>query len=189
MKGNFFYHSYWVSVNQYSSISWGGISLGSRLWLWEQMCKHCNNLDSEQRCKLQGCWIALKIHHLDQVPRNKKLQLSTITSVNTPKRVHHKLLIALIYGTKAKLDQTVPAATIIIYWLIKWLMIKLGCSIKQEHDVREWNGECFRRESIAAPEKAREMSELRKGDLTCTDRKQWRDRSKMIGNYKYGIGE
>lgn len=44
--------------------------------------------------------------------------------------------------------------------------------MKQEHDVREWNGECFRRESIAATKNAREMSELRKGDLTCTAIKQ-----------------
>lgn len=137
--------------------------------------------------ELQGCWIALKTCHLDQVPQSKKPQLSTITSVNTPKRVHHKWIIALIYGTVAKLDPDHCCSH--HYHILTNKMTKLGCSIKQEHDVREWNGECFRRESIAASKKAREMSELRKGDLTSTDTKQWRDGSKMIKNYKYRIRE
>lgn len=138
--------------------------------------------------ELQGCWIALKTCHLDQVLQSKKPQLSTITSCQyTPKRVHHKWVIALIYGTMAKLDPDHCCSH--HYHILTNKMTKLGCSMKQEHDVREWNGECFRRESIAATKNAREMSELRKGDLTCTAIKQWRDGSKMVRNYKYRIGE
>lgn len=60
----------------------------------------------------------------------------------------------------AKFD--IAGAAIVICLLIKWIMIKLGSLIKQERDARERNRGCFRRESIATFQKAREMNELRK---------------------------
>lgn len=115
-----------------------------------QLYKHCNNnSDSEEGLSCKAVGQHWRNCHLDKEPQSKKPHLSASTSglhSQKDKSWDPDLWDKAKYGGKNwHRSLLLPP----LCWLIKWIMIKLGSLMKQEHDAREKNGKHFGRESVA----------------------------------------
>lgn len=113
-------------------------SLGPRLRLWDATAVQALQQYPRFRggSELQGWWAALEKLPLDKEPQSKKPHLSASASglhLQKDTAWDPDLWDKGNYGGK---NWHRSLLLLPLCWLIKWIMIKLGSLIKQEHDAR-----------------------------------------------------